>query len=226
MAFALTAAAATPAVPPIVGDGPWVLRAHGWSDETLRELGSRFDHFAVFPEKGMLLIQAEDREELAILAAQGLRLEVDEERTATLRRIEHYRALGAPSLASIPGFECYRTVPETLEAGAALAAENPALATWIDVGDSWEKIHLPTAGFDLRVLKLTNSAVAGDKPALLVTGAIHAREYTTAELVTRFAESLVAGHGVDPDVTWILDHHEVHLLLAYMAKCILASRSL
>ena len=39
------------------------------------------------------------------------------------------------------------------------------------------------------------------------------REYTTAELVTRFAEYLVTNHGIDPDATWLLDEHEIHLLL-------------
>jgi len=42
---------------------------------------------------------------------------------------------------------------------------------------------------------------------------IHAREYATAELVTRFGEYLVQSYGLDPDVTWLLDHHEVHLML-------------
>ncbi|MCP3959145.1 MAG: hypothetical protein GY719_14945 [bacterium] len=197
----------------IDGEGPWVLRATGWTDAIVQRLADRFDHFAVFSEKGLLLIQADDRDDLAFLRASGMRLEVDDERTATLRLIEYHLARGVESFNAIPGFECYRTVPETLAAGAALADAHPTLATWIDIGDSWEKINAAPAGFDIRVLRLTNSAVAGDKPALLVTGSIHPREYATAELVARFAELLLAGHGVDPDATWILDHHEVHLVL-------------
>ena len=42
--------------------------------------------------------------------------------------------------------------------------------------------------------------------------AIHARELTTAEVATRFAEQLVQRYGVDPDVTWLLDYNEVHIL--------------
>ena len=34
-----------------------------------------------------------------------------------------------------------------------------------------------------------------------------------AELNTRFAEYLLAQYGVNSDVTWMLDHQEVHLLL-------------
>ena len=65
----------------------------------------------------------------------------------------------------------------------------------------------------MKVLKLTNSAVPGPKPKFFITAAIHAREYTTAELVTRFAESLVNGYGTDADATWILDNHEIHIML-------------
>ena len=65
----------------------------------------------------------------------------------------------------------------------------------------------------MMVLKLTNSAIAGDKPKLFITAAIHAREYTTAEMATRFAEYLVNNYGTNADATWILDHHEIHLML-------------
>ncbi len=114
----------------------------------------------------------------------------------------------------IPGFPCYRTVEETLATGQALADAYPQLVNWIDVGDSWEKTFPGgNPGYDLKVLRLTNQALVGDKPVLYMEGAIHAREMTTAELVTRFAEHLLANYGLDPDVTWILDHHEIHILL-------------
>ena len=48
---------------------------------------------------------------------------------------------------------------------------------------------------------------------VFITAAMHAREYATAELVTRFAEYLVENYGSDADVTWVLDHHEIHLML-------------
>ena len=65
----------------------------------------------------------------------------------------------------------------------------------------------------MRVLILTNANVSGPKPKMFVTSSIHAREYTPAELVTRFAESLISNYGVTADATWLLDHHEVHLML-------------
>jgi hypothetical protein len=114
--------------------------------------------------------------------------------------------------ATIPGFSCYETVEETYLQAQAFATNKPNLATWIDVGDSWEKTA-GIGGFDIKVLKLTNSAIPGDKPKLFVNSAIHAREYTTAPMNLEFARWLVNGYGVNADATWILDHHEVHLML-------------
>ena len=65
----------------------------------------------------------------------------------------------------------------------------------------------------MQVLTLTNKATTGVKPKLLVTGSIHAREYTPAELTTRFAEYLLSRYGTDADVTWMLDTQEVQLVL-------------
>ena len=96
--------------------------------------------------------------------------------------------------------------------GAQLAADYPQLASWIDIGDSWEKVN-GFGGDDLMVMKITNSAIGGDKPKLFAMGSIHAREYVTAEVNTRFAEYLLQSYGTDPDATWLVDHHEIHLLL-------------
>ncbi|MBC7955850.1 MAG: carboxypeptidase [Cytophagales bacterium] len=121
-------------------------------------------------------------------------------------------ARGDASIQSIPGFSCYETVEETFQAAQNFATSFPNLAQWLDVGDSWQKTQ-NLGGYDVRVLKLTNAAVGGTKPKLFVNSAIHAREYTTAPLALEFARWLVNGYGVDADATWILDHHEVHLML-------------
>lgn len=122
-------------------------------------------------------------------------------------------ALGEREPTSIPGYACYETVEETFAAGDGLIVGRPALASWVDAGDSWLKTQ-GSGGYDMRVLKLTNSASGvADKPKLFINAAIHAREYATAPLVLEFARWLVNGHGVDADATWILDHHEVHLML-------------
>jgi murein tripeptide amidase MpaA len=121
-------------------------------------------------------------------------------------------------LRAITNYPCYRTVEETRTAMAAIASARPALATLVDIGDSWDKLTPNTPagadrpGYDLLVLKLTNSQIPGPKPAFFLMGGIHARELTTSETVLRFAEQIVNGYGTDPDATWLLDHHELHVL--------------
>ncbi len=116
------------------------------------------------------------------------------------------------TVQTIPGYACYETVEETFSAAEEMVTNHPNLAQFIDVGDSWEKTQ-NLGGYDIQVLKLTNSGTTGTKPILFINSAIHAREYTTAPLNLEFARWLVDGYGNDADATWILDHHEVHLML-------------
>jgi murein tripeptide amidase MpaA len=119
----------------------------------------------------------------------------------------------ALSTSGIPGYPCYRTVEETEEAMSALAADHPGLAKVVDIGDSWLKIQSGGSdGYDLRVLVLTSGAHPGPRPAFFLMGAIHAREYVTAETALRFAEQMAKGYGTDPDATWLLDNFELHVL--------------
>jgi carboxypeptidase T len=117
---------------------------------------------------------------------------------------------------AIPNFSCYETVEETFSAAQGFVSTYPTLATWTAVGSSWQKTN-GQGGYDMRVLKLTNQHTSGvdggPKPKLFVNAAIHAREYATAPLALAFAKQLLTGYGTDADATWILDHHEVHLML-------------
>ena len=145
------------------------------------------------------------------LESLGYRLEIDAELTAQASR--PLQALPG-QINGIPGFPCYRTVEETFQTAADIASNYPQLAEWIDAGDSWEKVTPGgNPGYDMMVLKLTNSSIPGPKPKLFIMTAVHAREYTTAELGTRFAEYLVENYAIDPDVTWLLDYTEIHLML-------------
>ncbi|MEE9492662.1 MAG: M14 family zinc carboxypeptidase [Gammaproteobacteria bacterium] len=149
------------------------------------------------------------------LLDMGLTVEIDASFTELIN--QPAAAPLPPSAAAlaantIPGFPCYRTVEDTFTSAQAIVSNHPTLASWSDVGDTWEKSN-GLGGYDLQVLKLTNSAIPGPKPKAFITSSIHAREYTPAELMTRFAEHLVNNYGVDADITWILNHHEVHLML-------------
>ncbi|MFZ3069628.1 MAG: M14 family zinc carboxypeptidase, partial [Anaerolineaceae bacterium] len=114
----------------------------------------------------------------------------------------------------IPNYPCYRTLAEVYQSAASLAETYPTLASWVDIGDSWQKTDPGgEEGFDLVVLKLTNQATAGTKPVLFLLSGLHARELAAVELNLRFAEMLLSNYGSDPDVTWLLDKTELHLLL-------------
>jgi len=114
--------------------------------------------------------------------------------------------------AGIPGFPCYLTVEETMAFGQTMATTYPNLAEWIDIGDSWEKIN-SGMGYDLMVLRLTNETIPGPKPSMFAMSGLHAREYAPVGLATAFAQWLIDGYGLDADATWLLDYHEIHLLL-------------
>jgi len=116
------------------------------------------------------------------------------------------------TIQAVPGFPCYETVEDTFAAAQNFVDTYPQLTQWIDVGNSWAKT-VGQGGYDINVLKLTNQAIGGNKPKLFINSAIHAREYATAPLNLDFARWLLEGYNNDADATWILDYHEVHLML-------------
>lgn len=173
----------------------------------LNALASWVEPWEVDREQGTLLVGL-TRTDQQRLAAEGYAFEVLPASQASLPVVQ----LQNHPEAGIPGFPCYRTVQETYTRAAQLAEANPNLAAWIDIGDSWEKQN-QMGGDDLRVLKLTNRNVPGPKPIFFVMSGLHARELAPVELNLRFAEYLLANYAADPDVNWLLDFTEIHLLL-------------
>ncbi len=172
-------------------------------------LASQLDALETSTRAGYVTAIVDETQYQALLAA-GRRVEIDQGRTALLNQ-----PLQRPSTQSggIPNFPCYRTVEETYASLAVLAFVYPQLASWVDVGDSWKKVTSHgAAGYDLSVLVLTNKARPGPKPIFFLMAAIHAREYATAEIATRFAEYLASHYGQDPDVTWLLDDFQVVIM--------------
>jgi hypothetical protein len=176
---------------------------------TLQSLTNELDVWEVQPAQGYLvaLLTPTERERLE---QAGLRVEVDAARTARLGMAPDTNTQAA---GGIPGYSCYRTVEETFATLQSLAATYPALAQVSDVGNTWRKQSTGGAqGYDLWLLRLTNSAHPGPKPRFFLMAEIHAREYTTAETATRFAEYLLQNYGRDPEVTWLLDENEIDIL--------------
>jgi carboxypeptidase T len=176
----------------------------------LAVLSARLDVWAVHPQEGFLEAGVRPTQYFSLLMG-GYRVEIDTLQTAALNQPQ---ILLPGQTSGIPGYPCYRTVEETFSAAQSLATNYRTLAQWIDVGDSWGKATSGgLTGYDMLVLKLTNQNLPGPKPKLFVMSSMHAREYAPAELNLRYAEYLINNNGVDPDVTWLLDYTEIHLLL-------------
>lgn len=156
--------------------------------------------------EGSIRVRLTD-EEYAQLAPQFPALTLDEVQTAYLT-VDAARTFGDAG--------CYRTVDETEATYAMLEATYPDFVTTIDIGDSHEKVTpddgLP--GYDLFAYVLTNELanVPQPKPVYFMLATVHAREYTPSELAIRFSEHLLTNYGSDPDITWMLDYYEVHVI--------------
>lgn len=178
------------------------------TEQDFYDIAKTFEPIGGSPQEGYILLDVgkEDFERLRMTASmRDWKVTIDEAAT---------KKFNSPELnaQSISGFSCYRTVEETYQAAEKMARDYPNLASWKTIGPTWLKSQ-GAGGYDMKALVITNKQNTGNKPKLLITSAIHAREYTTAELATRFAEYLVSNYGKDPDVTWMLDSQEVHLIL-------------
>lgn len=194
--------------PVIPADGPWVVRAY-YSDANSGEYYASILGAWEMDRVSKFILVEVDEARIIELSKAGFAIELDEKKTA-----EYHRNMQKPSSqrAGIPGYPCYRTVEETFTTALSLASTYPDLAEWIDIGDSWRKTQ-GDGGYDMMVLKITNQSITETKPVLFVMTSVHAREYTPAELNTRFAEYLLNNYGTDADATWLVDHREIHLVL-------------
>jgi PKD repeat protein len=189
-----------------------VIRLYFTSKEDLNNLAARYDILNVNQSQGyaQLLVSPD---EFTTLQQAGYRLEVEERQTELLNQPR--QILPGQGIDSIPGFPCYRTVEETYTDIQALATAHPDMAQVFDIGDSWTKVQMGFPnGYDILALRLSNENFGNinDKPTFFLMAEIHAREYATAELATRFGEYLINNYGFDPDVTWLLDYFRVYIV--------------
>ncbi len=171
---------------------------------TANYLRENFDVWLYVPGNGQMDVRLNDAQASA-LRALGLKLHVEPIMTAGLQRSFDK---STPQTAGIPNFPCYRTVEESDASLDSLAAQYPNLVSIRDIGDSYLK-STGIGGYDIRALVVENPAVAGDKAPLLLIGAIHAREYTTAETALRWIEELLARYQSDADARWLIDHRKI-----------------
>jgi len=214
LAFFLGSAQALPVSPGSdlpASDPPWVVRVYFDDIRAVRELAAISEPWHVNREQRFAVMEIHSLADYQRILDLGLKAAVDVKRTLkAFHSPKVYRINGK----SVPGLSCYRTVEETFATLDNLVASYPDLAEAVDIGDTWEKTNLGGGnGYDLRVLKITNQNINEVKPVLYAMGSIHAREMAPAELVTRFAEYLLSNYATDGDIRWLVDHHEIHLLL-------------
>ncbi len=109
--------------------------------------------------------------------------------------------------ATLPDYPCYRTIDELDAQLDAWAATYPDLVTLQEIGTSYE-------GRPLRAVRLTQQATAGPKPPFVLLANIHGRELITNEAAMAFVERLLTGYGADADLTWLLDEHEILVVVS------------
>lgn len=144
--------------------------------------------------------------------------------TITVGQAAALRAAGYPvqviaaADALPPWPACYARMEEVYAWAERLAAERPELVALHDIGDSLCKQSggcttpggdsIP--GWDLYMLHVTHFGSAAPKEGRFwIDAGLHAREVPTVELVRAFVDELVGGYGVDPQVTYLLDHREL-----------------
>ena len=129
---------------------------------------------------------------------------------------------GSSSYATIPGHDCIRSMSGMMESMEALVDSYPGLIRMEKIGESYLKngegrtgggFDIPEGGFDIYAFVVTDSdspVPSGEKGKALFTSGVHSREYAPPELLARFLESLVEGHGSDAEITTLLERTEVH----------------
>jgi hypothetical protein len=187
-----------------------VVRIPTTDRDVIASLQADYDFWGIDWRKGYVILHV-DADQRAELAAAGYSVETDPIRQRELAR---WQSLSFPRLGegsgTISGFPCYRTVDQTHADLAALAAAHPDEAEWIDIGDTWQADAGSAPGDSIYALRIGRSA--SPQPPLVVSAAQHARELATAEIATRLAELLVENPDNDPDIDWLLDHREIHII--------------
>ncbi|VAW36173.1 hypothetical protein MNBD_GAMMA01-80, partial [hydrothermal vent metagenome] len=200
---------------PAQGQGPWVVNVYYQNLSQLKTYAQYNQPWSVDTKEKYFTVGVDNIQQYEALFGFGFEVEINQDMMLSSNSIKDAIAKNINiDSKSIPGYACYRTVEETFATMDSLVANNPTLASIVTIGVSWEKATPGgNPGYDMRVLKITNSAITGTKPILFATSSIHARELTPAELTTRFAEYLLNNYGTDADATWLVDHREIHLLL-------------
>ncbi len=198
--------------------GPVVVRLYVSSHVDLDPVAGELDIWEVHYDLGYAVV-AVDPAQYRWLQSLGYRLEIDPDKTALL-------GIHAPLDQRFYYFDSNYTNPLGRYMVTFLqdtAASYDGITELIDIGDAWQASH---GGYhrDMWVLRVTNEDPAygaiSAKPAFFLMAQVHAREVATPELAIRYIKYLTSGwdggggYGVDPDVTWLVNHNVAYILVS------------
>jgi len=137
-------------------------------------------------------------DEIAALQAQGFRTEIIHESATAFYSS---RLSGTASPADMGG---YKTLSEIIAALDIIISDHPSI---ISPRQSLGTTH---EGRDIWAVKISdNPTVDESEPEVLFTGAIHAREVITPEVLLAYMDFLTNGYGVDPEATELVNEREI-----------------
>ncbi len=99
-------------------------------------------------------------------------------------------------------YRSYSTISSYID---TLIGIQPDLVTRYSIGQSVQ-------GRDIYGFTISAPGGPGDKPAILLNGCQHAREWISPMTVMFIADQLVQGYGTDPDVTSLVDGCDFHII--------------
>lgn len=139
--------------------------------------------------------------QLALLEETGLGYRVRVEDIQAMIDAENARLNGGAARAWFDDFKDLAAINDYLD---TLAGARPDIASTFDVGQTIE-------GRTVRALRIANDAFGehGCKPAILFNGCQHAREWIAPMVAMYAADQLVTLHGVDPEITALVDRAEI-----------------
>ncbi|MBC7473244.1 MAG: hypothetical protein H7263_03050 [Candidatus Sericytochromatia bacterium] len=104
----------------------------------------------------------------------------------------------------------YHTVSQVLDMVKGMATKNPSIASFIDIGDSWEKTTGKSPNNDIWALVLSGKNVnpKTKSTAVFISG-MHSRELLPVEINLKLMDYLISNYGKDPQVTNYIDTREI-----------------
>jgi hypothetical protein len=203
-----------------------VVRLYFDSQEQLNAVSGGLDIWEVQHVPGIgpasgYALAAIDPAQMAWLESIGYRVEIDQ---------EHTELLNTPEAVLDPRyyyFDDYFNNPNNRYIKNFVQDTNtayPDLTELLDIGDAWLSTQPGGYHRDIWVLRISNEDPAfGDiasKPPFFLFANVHAREVSTPEMAIRYIKYLTegyngqGGYNVDPDVTWLVNHHATYILVS------------